>query len=105
MENKKLFPRCLLLKGNSVFVGPDGYLKPCCFVNNARDWNEFLLWVNDNNLNVEDLNLFDQGLDNIKASPTWQLLKKQLESNDSNCPSICKRMCSEPTQRNLHPKV
>ena len=67
MENKKLFPRCILLKGNSVFVGPDGYLKPCCFVNNARDWNEFLLWVNDNNLDVEDLNLFDQGLDNIKA--------------------------------------
>lgn len=101
----KIYPRCLVHKGDPVFVGPDGYLKPCCFVNNARDWNEFLLWVKDNNLDIEDLNLFNQGLDKIKQSPTWKLLKKQLESQDPNCPSVCKRMCDHPTERNLHRKV
>ena len=101
----KLYPRCLILKRNNMFIGPDGYLKPCCFVNNAKDWNEFLTWIDDNNLNIEDLQLFERGMDKIKNSNTWQLLKKQLESNDPNCPSICKKMCGEPTTGNLHPKI
>lgn len=101
----KLYPRCLVHKKNNVFLGPDGYLKPCCFVNNAKDWNEILIWIKDNNLDIEDLKMFERGLDKIKESPTWQLLKKQLESNDPNCPDICKRMCGQHTNSNLHTKV
>ena len=101
----KLYPRCLMHKKHNVFLGPDGYLRPCCYVNNSRDWKEFLTWIQDNNLDTEDLQMFDKGIDNVKNSNTWQLLKKQLESQDSNCPTICKKMCSKPTTPNLHSKI
>ena len=92
-------------KKHNVFLGPDGYLRPCCYVNNSRDWKEFLTWIQDNNLDTEDLQMFDKGIDNIKNSNTWQLLKKQLESQDPDCPTICKKMCGKPTTPNLHSKI
>ena len=101
----KLYPRCLMHKKHNVFLGPDGYLRPCCYVNNSRDWKEFLTWIQDNDLDTEDLQMFDRGIDNIKNSNTWQLLKKQLESQDPNCPTICKKMCGKPTTPNLHSKI
>jgi len=101
----KLYPRCLMHKKHNVFLGPDGYLRPCCYVNNSRDWKEFLTWIQDNNLDTEDLQMFDKGIDNIKNSNTWQLLKKQLESQDPDCPTICKKMCGKPTTPNLHSKI
>ena len=101
----KLYPRCLMHKKHNVFLGPDGYLRPCCYVNNSRDWNEFLIWIQNNDLNIEDLRLWNSDLMQLKSSPTWTLLKKQLESQDPNCPTICKKMCSEPTTPNLHSKI
>ena len=101
----KLYPRCLMHKKHNVFLGPDGYLRPCCYVNNSRDWKEFLTWIQDNNLDTEDLQMFDKGIDNVKNSNTWQLLKKQLESQDPDCPTICKKMCGKPTTPNLHSKI
>ena len=101
----KLYPRCLMHKKHNLFLGPDGYLRPCCYVNNSRDWKEFLTWIQDNNLDTEDLQMFDKGIDNVKNSNTWQLLKKQLESQDPNCPTICKKMCGKPTTPNLHSKI
>ena len=92
-------------KKHNLFLGPDGYLRPCCYVNNSRDWKEFLTWIQDNNLDTEDLQMFDKGIDNVKNSNTWQLLKKQLESQDPNCPTICKKMCGKPTTPNLHSKI
>ena len=32
-------------------------------------------------------------------------IKKQLESQDPNCPTICKKMCGKPTTPNLHSKI
>jgi hypothetical protein len=101
----ELEPRCLIHKGNNTFLGPDGYLKPCCFVNNARDWGEFQIWIKDNNLDINDFKMFKRGIDKIKESPAWQLLEKQLESKDPNCPSICKKMCGKTTTSNLHIKL
>ena len=102
MEQIELNPRCLQHESHSVFIGPDGYVRPCCFVNNTLDWDEFLMWASDNDLKIKDLQLLSGGMDAVINSKLWLTLKKQLEDKSPNCPSICKKMCSKPTSSNLH---
>jgi hypothetical protein len=97
-----IHPRCLEHKNHNVFVSPDGYLRPCCYVNNSLDWDEFLMWVSENDLDIKDLELIGRGMDEIVKTPLWTTLKKQLEDRSPNCPSVCKKVCGKPTSSNLH---
>lgn len=70
-----IHPRCLEHKNHNVFVSPDGYLRPCCYVNNSLDWDEFLMWVSENDLDIKDLELIGRGMDEIVKTPLWTTLK------------------------------
>ena len=100
-----IYPRCLDEQhkdSHSVFLSPDGYIRPCCFVNNTKDWDEFLVWMSANDLDTKDLVFYPKGIKGVLETDTMKVLKEQLSSKSNSCPSICKKMCGKPTTNNLH---
>lgn len=105
-EPINIYPRCLDEEhkdSHSLFLSPDGFIRPCCYVNNTRDWDEFLVWMSANDLDTKDLVFYPKGVEGVMKTDTMQTLKSQLLNRSSSCPSICKSMCGKPTTKNLHP--
>ena len=80
-------PRCLLYD-LPVFLSADKKLKPCCFVNPANQWREFLSWAKANKLDANyDLDVTKHNIETIMKSPTWTKLIEGF--NTGNAPKTC----------------
>jgi hypothetical protein len=84
-------PRCLLYD-LPIYLSADQKLKPCCFVNPADQWKDFLRWGKENKLDVEyDLDVTKHTIEIITTSPTWLAILDGFKTG--NAPSTCFKEC------------
>ena len=110
---KAMYPDCHINPRAQTFLGPDGVLRPCCYVNNVRHWRQFTDWCEANQLNWrEDLDI-TQGIDRVANSETWNRLHQLLDqlhntyltdttSVEHLAPKPCWEMCSGKYRRVNH---
>lgn len=69
-------------------------LKPCCYYSTSRSWDTFTEWAIKNGCDpFVDLDASTKTIDEVKESPTWNLLQQGLI--DGNVCGICYEKCSD----------
>lgn len=87
-------PRCL--SGSPKFIGSEGHLLPCCFLNPFQAREGLIEWAKKNGCDaLHDLNLKLNTSEEIYNSPTWKKLLEGFETG--NVPTMCYATCSTGT--------